>query len=48
MARCERPGVHFLLGLAKNDRLLAMSLGLCVDAQIESLEGGQAPLRDWT
>jgi hypothetical protein len=38
MAWCEQHHVHFVLGLAQNKRLLAMSLGLRTDAQSQFLE----------
>jgi hypothetical protein len=42
MAWCEHNRVHFLLGLAKNNRLLAMSLDRRLEAQIQFLERGVA------
>ena len=42
MAWCEQNRVQFVLGLAKNNRLLAMSLGFRVDAQMQFLERGEA------
>ena len=42
MAWCEQNGVHFLLGLAKNNRLLAMSLRYRAEAQIAFLACGEA------
>jgi hypothetical protein len=42
MAWCESHGVDFVLGLAKNTRLLAASLGARVQAQIDFLESGEA------
>ena len=42
MAWCETNGVDFVLGLAKNERLLALSLSARVQAQIDYLESGEA------
>jgi hypothetical protein len=42
MAWCEANGVDFVLGLAKNSRLLAMSLSARLQAQLTFLESGEA------
>ena len=42
MAWCEANGVDFVLGLAKNARLLAMSLSARVQAQLTFLNTGEA------
>ena len=42
MAWCEANGVDFLFGLAKNERLLALSLSARRQAQIDFLTGGEA------
>ncbi len=41
MAWCEAQGVDYVLGLAKNSRLLAASLGARVQAQIDYLHSGK-------
>jgi hypothetical protein len=41
MAWCETHGVDFVLGLAKNTRLLAASLSARVQAQIDFLDSGE-------
>jgi len=42
MAWCEANGVDYVLGFAKNERLLALSLSARVQAQIEYLQSGEA------
>jgi hypothetical protein len=42
MAWCEANGVDFLFGLAKNERLLALSLSARLQAQIDFLTRGEA------
>jgi len=42
MAWCEAYGVDFVLGLARNERLLALSLNARVQAQIDYLESAEA------
>lgn len=42
MAWCEAQGVDYVLGLAKNTRLLSASLGARVQAQIDFLHSGQS------
>jgi len=42
MAWCEAHGVDFVLGLAKNERLLGLSLSARVQAQIDYLDRGEA------
>jgi hypothetical protein len=42
MAWCEDNGVEYVLGFAKNERLLALSLNARVQAQIDSLQSGEA------
>jgi hypothetical protein len=42
MAWCEVQGLDYVLGLAKNNRLLAASLGARVQAQIDYLSAGKA------
>jgi len=42
MAWCEAHGVDYVLGLARNERLLALSLNARVQAQIDYLDRGEA------
>jgi hypothetical protein len=42
MSWCEANGIDFVLGLAKNSRLLAMSLRARRQAQIDLLDAGEA------
>lgn len=42
MAWCEANAVDFVLGFARNERLLALSLNARVQAQIDYLESGEA------
>lgn len=47
MAWCETHGIDFVLGLAKNERLLALSLSARVQAQVDYLQSGE-PSRVFT